>query len=99
MIDEKIRKESKSFREQVYLQSSHDENLFTELEQKALTAIKKIFFAEIVERLPKKKDEYLYKHKGFINQEVHQPNLEGIGFNNYREETIKLLKEICGVEG
>lgn len=51
---------------------------------KTLTAIKKIVLAEIIARLPGEVDE--------------RNDIYARGLNSYREETIKLLKSMCGVE-
>ena len=53
----------------------------------ALTAIKKIFLAEIIARLPMRP---IYNEEGHSNED----NERDIGYNEHRKEIIKLLGEM-----
>lgn len=62
--------------------------------RKALTAIKKIFYEEMMERLPKEK-KFNQDSVGMVEMILRQLD---IGYNQCNEKTVKLLKEVCGVE-
>ena len=78
-MDEKIREELFKYRGDYYTT------------REALTAIKKIFYEEIIARLPKGAT-FILRSAGSDERNF------ATGINNYRKETIKLLGEICGVE-
>lgn len=85
MIDEKIREVLKKLAVSGLLSGSSDTDIVID---DTLTAIKKIFLAEMIARLPMKP---IYNEEGHSNED----NERDIGYNEHCKETIKLLEDLC----